>query len=730
MTVNPCLPRMALIWNTSSPTERFPFRLVCCASVLALSSAPLAAQDVSSPQELEDLIPDSAVENPEAWAQQGSDETAISLDAEVPDAETPIGEPLGFDLPWPDDIAIEDFEPLAPEEDIEFADLDLGRAAVTFEGADTERVADNIVLGFPQTEPPFSDRGDFVERYAALSTIEELEDSDANVAQLAARAREDEELLNNLLRVYGYYDGQVIQSIAAVQAGEETADQSPTVRFDIVPGERYRYGNIDLGNLQAAQDFEALREAFEIYPGDYLQSDTIVQEQFDLDRALGETGYPFAAIDGPQLLIDHERVEGDLTLNVEPNGKYVFGEVVSNDPDFLSSRHLATIARFEPGDTYQRSLSMDLRRAVTATGLISSVEVTPREVTPPQGDQPGVVAMDVELRRAKLRTIAGAIGYGSEEGVRVQASWEHRNIFPPEGSLRVRGIVGTQEQLAGITFRKNNFGGRDRVLTIDAYANTIDSPAFEARTVALTGIYERKSTLLFQKEISWSAGVELIATQERPPDVGGVRQPRQTYFVAALPGTILFDETDDLLDPTRGFRLGARLSPEASTTNGVESFYVRSRIDGSYYQSVGDNLILAGRASFGSIPGAELLNIAPSRRYYAGGGGSVRGYGFRKIGPSNELGEPTGGRSVVELGAEARIRTGFLDGAVSVVPFVDAGSVGPDPTPNFEEIKIGAGVGLRYHTGFGPIRVDVGVPLNPDEDDAPIAVYVSLGQAF
>ena len=693
-------------------------------------AVPVAAQDTDAPESLEDLIPDSAVENPEDWAQQGSDNAAAAPDVAAPDTETPIADPAGVSLPWPDDIAIEDFEPLEPEEDIEFADLDLGQSQVTFDDAEVERLADNLILGFPQTDPPFSDRGDFVERYEALSTIEELEDSDANVAQLAARAREDEELLNNLLRVYGYYDGQVIQSIASVQPGEEEADQTPTVRFDIVPGQRYRYGAIDLGNLEAAQDFQTLREAFEIYPGDFLQSDTIVQEQFDLDRALGETGYPFAAIDEPQLLIDHERVEGDLTLNVEPNGKYVFGEVTSNDPEFLSGRHLSTIARFEPGDTYQRSLSMDLRRAVTATGLVSTVEVTPREVTPPQGNEPGVVAMDVELRRAKLRTIAGAIGYGSEEGIRVQASWEHRNMFPPEGSIRVRGIVGTQEQLSGITFRKNNFGGRDRVLTIDAYANTIDSPAFEARTVALTGIFERKSTLLFQKEISWSAGIELIATQERPPDVGGVRQPRQTYFVAALPGTILLDETDDLLDPTSGFRLGARLSPEASTTNGVESFYIRTRVDGSYYQSVGDNLVLAARASFGSIPGAELLDIAPSRRYYAGGGGSVRGYGFRKIGPSNELGEPTGGRSVVELAAEARIRTGFLDGAVSIVPFVDAGSVGPDPTPSFDDIKIGAGVGLRYHTGFGPIRVDVGVPLNPEEDDAPVAVYVSLGQAF
>ena len=701
-----------------------------CVAALALAAPPLAAQDPEAPERLEDLIPDSAIENPEDWASQGSDESVQQPEGEVPEAETPIETPPGLDLPWPDDIAIEDIEQLEPEEEIEFADLDLGRAELNFEEAETERIADNLVLGFPQAEPPFSDRGDFVERYEALSTIEELGSDDANVAQLAARANDDEELLNNLLRVYGYYDGQVTRSIGTVQAGDDTAEEAPTVRFDIVPGNRYRVGAVDLGNLAAAPDFETLRAAFEIYPGDFLQSDTIVQEQFDLDRMLGETGYPFAAIDEPQLLIDHAREEGDLTLAVQPNGKYVFGEVTSSDPEFLSGRHLGTIARFEPGDVYQRSLSMDLRRAVTATGLVSTVEVTPREVTPPQGDQPGVVTMDVELKRAKLRTIAGAIGYGTEEGFRIQGSWEHRNFFPPEGSLKVRGIAGTQEQLAGVTFRKNNFGGRDRVLTLDAYANTIDSPAFEARTVALVGIYERKSTLLFQKDISWSGGFELLATQQRPPEIDGVSQPRQTYFVFALPGTLLLDETDDLLDPTRGFRLGTRLSPEASTTNGVESFYLRSRFDGSYYQSVGENIVLAGRAAFGTTNGADLTDIAPSRRYYAGGGGSVRGYGYRKIGPSDEFGEPTGGRSLVELGFEARIRTGFLDGAVSVVPFVDAGSVGPDPTPDFGEIKIGAGVGLRYHTGFGPIRVDVATPLTPDEDDAPVAVYVSLGQAF
>ena len=698
--------------------------------ILIWTSAPAKAQDPEAPPQLEDLIPDSAVENPEAWAEQASAQSATEADSAELDAEAPIEAPPGFELAWPDDIAIDGFEPLQPTEDIEIAELDLGEAQLDFEAAETVAINGSLVLGFPQREPPFSERGDFLGRFEALSTIEELDGKDANVAQLAVRAREDEELLGNLLRVYGYYDAQVIRSIATPEEGRDQPQNNPVVRFDIIPGERYRVGAVDLGNLDSAPDFEPLRAAFEIFPSDYLQSDTIVQEQFDLDRALGESGYPFAAIDAPQLLIRHDQREGDLTLAVEPGGKYVFGEVTSNDPTFLSGRHLSTIARFDSGETYQRSLSMDLRRAVTATGLVSSVTITPREVKAPAGSEPGVVAMDVEVTRAKLRTIAGSVGYGSEEGLRVQASWEHRNLFPPEGALKLRGIAGTQEQLAGITFRKNNFGGRDRVLTLDAYASTIDSPAFEARTVALVGNFERKSTLLFQKDISWSGGFELLATQERAPDIDGVRQPRQTYFVFALPGSILLDETDDLLDPTGGFRLGLRASPEASTTNGIESFYLRGRVDGSYYQSVGDNVVVAARAAYGAIPGAGLLDIAPSRRYYAGGGGSVRGYGFREIGPSNELGEPTGGRSVVEMAVEARIRTGFLDGAVSIVPFIDAGSVGPDPTPDFDEIKLGAGLGLRYHTGFGPIRVDVGFPLTPDEGDAPVAVYVSLGQAF
>ncbi len=687
------------------------------------------AQDPTTSAELEELIPDSAVENPQEWAEDDAPPPAATLPETTLEPDSAMAELPEMAVDWPDNIDLPEIEPVGQDEQIEFAAPDLPDTAVSTGGI-TEEVNSELVLAFPDDEMLFPLRRDFVERFRALSTIEELSDRNENAAQLGARARADEELLIEILRAYGHYDAQVIRTVSAVPSSKSDADDDAKVRFDIIPGRRYTFGEVNLGNLAAALDAQSLRASFEIDTGDPVSSDKIVEEKLDLDVALGETGYPFAIIEEPELLIDHREQQGDLTMPVEPNGKYALGPVISSMPGFLSGKHLARIARFDPGDIYKRSLEFDLRRAITATGLVSSVTVTPREIEPPSGDQPGIVALDVEMIKAPLRTIAGAIGYGSEEGVRVAASWEHRNLFPPEGALKVRGIVGTQEQLAGVTFTKNNFGGRDRILSLDAYASTIDSDAFDARTVAFVGTYERTSTLLFQKPLSWSFGFEAIATGERPPAVNGVAQPRQTYFVGALPVSALLDSSDDLLDPTKGFRLGGRVSPEISRTNGTQSFYLRSQVDASYYQSIGERAVIAARTRIASIPGTDLANIAPSRRLYAGGGSSVRGYGYQQIGPRDVNGDPSGGRSAIEFSLEARIGTGFIDGAVSVVPFVDAGSVGTGPTPDFNEIKIGAGIGIRYETGFGPIRVDVGAPLNPGPNDNPVAVYVSLGQAF
>ena len=700
------------------------------AAALALLSSPLlaspsAAQDREAAPRLEDLIPDAAVENPEDWAADGvpAQDRSDAQAQEPLGADAPMAQMPDITVPWPEGIDLPQIAPLDPaDEPVEFVRFDEQIPRV--ETGTEERISDQLVLAFPTDRSLFPQRKDFVSRFESLSTVGEY-DEDGNIARLAVQAREDEDLLNSLLRVYGYFDGQVTRTIGESDPGEQG------VRFDIVPGERYRYGAVDLGDLAAADSqFSALRRSFDIETGDLISLDAIVAERSDLAVALGESGFPFAEIDAPALLVDHARDEGDLTMAVEPGGRYLLGSVVSSDPEFLSSRHLSRIARWDAGDLYRRSDQVDLRRAMLDTGLLGSVDLTPVVVQEPGGGEPGVVDIHADMTPAPLRTLAGSIGYGTEEGFRLEASWEHRNLFPPEGMLRVRGIAGTQEQLLGITFRKNNFRGRDRILTLDAYATNIGTDAYEGETLSFVANYERRSTLLFQKPFTWGVGLELAYINASEVKVKGAKSPNIEYLLGALPTYVQFDTTDSLLDPSKGFRIRASLSPEISRVFQSNSTYIRTQFDLSTYQQVSDTVVLAARARLGAIVGADLAAIAPSRRLYAGGGGSVRGYGYQAIGPTNALGTPNGGRSLVEASVEARIRTGFMDGAVSVVPFIDAGSVSRSVTPTFDDIRFGAGLGLRYETGFGPLRVDVAFPLNPREEDSWVAVYVGLGQAF
>lgn len=648
---------------------------------------------------------------------------------------------MAITLPWPEpDVGLPALVELEPDPDIETALRDLGDAPpqVAVDG-DVIKVSSDLELVFPADDALFPERKEFETRFERLSNIERLSsEGEDNAAQLGVRARGDLELLRKLLRIYGYYDAEVYQSVSGIDPGETQAKTEPVVRFEVVPGKLYRFGKIDLATLEdAGADYPAFRAAFGIQTGDPLYSDKILEERTDLDTAMAEGGYPFAKLGEPDLLVDHQRDEGDLTLPVTPGGKYNFGAISSELPKFLSSKHLQDIARFEPGDLYKRSLSEDLRRAVLATGLVSSVSITPRSVRPPSASQPGEVAIDVGMTKAPLRTIAGALGYDTREGPRAEVSWEHRNFFPPEGRLQLRGVLGTREQLLGANVRRNNFKGRDQVLTLDLYGSTIDRDAYEARTVALSASFEKLATLLFQKEWTWAAGVEVLMTNEREGKArnnnNNIATPRETYYIAALPLRGAYDGSDNLLNPTRGFRAALRVSPEVSFRKGGDkNVYARIQADASYYQPFGkdDKVVMAARVRLGSIPGTAIDNIAPSRRFYAGGGGSVRGYGYQMIGPRDTIGDPSGGRSLTEFSLEARVKTGLFDGALSVVPFVDAGAVDTGPTPALRDIRFGAGVGVRFDTGFGPLRLDVATPLNPRKGDSRIGVYVALGQAF
>ena len=560
----------------------------------------------------------------------------------------------------------------------------------------------------------------FETRFKILSVLEQYRGDDANFAQIRRRAQNDSDLVERLLRIEGYYDAVVQTRFEA--DGAERVD----VVIDVQAGPQYELDAIALPGLETAvaPDRETFRKSFGLQPGDIVNSDRIMEAIGRLDGAMANNGYPFAKTSEPELEIDHAERLGDLEVVVTPGGKYVFGSIVMAQTDLFGPDHVQMIARFNPGDLYQTSDMEDLRRALIATGLVSTISVDPVVA-----EDPAAVDIAVNLTPAPLRTIAGELGYGTGEGARAEVSWEHRNMFPPEGLVRVTGVLATQEQSGSIAYRRNNYHRRDNVLNGRTALSVVDRPAFKAQTFSVAANIERQSNLIYQKRWSWSAGIELLASREEDVTGPAGATGKDTYFIGSLPGLVTFDASDNLLDPTRGFRLSARVAPEASLQDG-SFFYVRSQLDGSAYFPVSDKIVLAGRTRLGIIAGAGNNRIAPSRRLYSGGGGSIRGYGYQSIGPRDANNDPVGGRSLVEFSLEARVRTDIFGGNFGVVPFLDAGNVYTSSSPDLSGLRYGAGVGVRYYSDFGPIRIDVGTPINPQPGDSRIAVYVSLGQAF
>ena len=553
------------------------------------------------------------------------------------------------------------------------------------------------------------------QRFDQLSTLNANDGEVANAAQLDRRAREDGDLLNSLLRAEGYYDARVT---TRVEPGAE-----PRVIVSAEPGTRYTFKGVTIDGLAAAGDkAPALAQAFGVKPADPVNSDAIVAGEAALTTRIGREGFPFARVGDSAIVVDHATRTATLDLSIVPGGAKRFGRIVALPGNrVFDAAHVQEIARFSPGQPYDATELDDLRRALIQTSLVSAVEVKPIP-----GSSADSVDIGVKLDRAPPHTIAGELGYGTGEGARAEVSWTHRNLFPPEGALTLRSVLGTQEQLGSIIYRRNNFHARDRVLTAQVSAVHTNRDAYDAKTFTLAGSLERQTNIFFQKTWTWSLGAELIASDERDVIVATGEPRRRTFFIGALPTSLNYDGSDDLLNPTRGFRLGGRLSPEASFQGSVFG-YARTQLDASGYKTIRDGIVLAARTRLGTIAGAPRDQVAPSRRFYAGGGASVRGYGYQSIGPRDPNNDPIGGRSLTEFSIEARIKA---FGNFGIVPFLDGGNIYTSPLPKFTGLQYGTGIGVRYYSNFGPIRLDVGTPINPQPGDSRIAVYVSLGQAF
>jgi len=563
--------------------------------------------------------------------------------------------------------------------------------------------------------------GNVARQFRSLSALLKDGDKAANAAQVKARADEDSALAVRLLRAAGYYDGLATTTLDVLP------DRPGEVHVTLIatPGPRYALGTIVV--TAPPEPARITREALGLAPGMPIDASLIEGSEANASLKLPEQGYPFATLGQRDIALDEATHLGDYTLPVDAGPKARFRALrTSGDPVF-DLRHLAVFPRFKPGDLYDSRKTEDLRQALVNTSLFSTVAIKPVATGETNPDGTEAVDLAITQNRGPWHSLSASAGYATGEGAKVTGSYTWRNLFPPEGALIVGAVAGTQEQGGSVTFRRSNAGQRDRTFQALLSVDRSDYSAYQANTANLSVSLSRASTPIFQKRWTWSLGAEIVGTSEQGAAlVAGGERPRRQYLIGAVPLQLGYDRSNDLLNPTRGFRITAKLSPETSLQGSRVKPYVRAQMQATGYLPVSDRIVIAGRALVGSIIGTATGDLAPSRRLYAGGGGSVRGYGYQQLGPKDANADPTGGRDQVEFALEARLRFGNF----GIVPFVDAGRVGDGSTPSLSDLRYGAGIGARYYTNFGPLRLDVATPLNRQPGDSRVAVYIGIGQAF
>lgn len=682
--------------------------------MMASSSLPLMAQtSPPSQQQEEPILPDSEFEA----RLPGVEDAPADKSAPLPSIDQWIDQKMpaagaAQQLPPPTEPQ-EERELAQPLPPLDSVQVPMQVATDSNPDEKTQAVRYSVVVdGFGKTglEPAFRDSSALIDGDGKADTA----------AMVQARAHEDEALAVRLLYSEGYYDATALASL------DQANDGALKAVISVTPGKRYRIGDIVINAGQTVPP-GLIRDSLPLGTGDYIVAAAVEGAEANVGVKLPENGYPFAKVGQRDILLDPATTTGDYTLPVEtgPRGSFR-GITTTGERQAFGADHMKVISRFRRGELYDSRKVDDLRRALVATGLFSSISVDPVRTNEPGPDGTEYVDLAVAQEAGKPRTLAGELGYGTGQGFRAEGSWTHRNLFPPEGALIASVIAGTQEQGATGTFRRSNAGKRDKTFQAGVTLNHQNYDAYEAYTAGLNIGWSRQSTPIFQKRWTYSYGAEVLLTNEQVVvDPATADKARRTYFIGGLPVQLGYDRSNDLLNPTRGFRANLRAEPEGSL-QGSFSPYLRATFDLTGYYPLSDSLVIAARTRVGTISGVNRDDVAPSRRIYAGGGGSVRGYGYQELGPKDANNDPIGGRSVNEFAVEGRYRFGDY----GVVAFVDAGQVYESSMPQFSNIRYGAGVGGRFYTNFGPFRADIAMPINRQPGESKFALYIGIGQAF
>ncbi|NQY12526.1 MAG: BamA/TamA family outer membrane protein [Henriciella sp.] len=550
-----------------------------------------------------------------------------------------------------------------------------------------------------------------------LSDIQrEIRDSGAADTLFEARrqarnaARKSENYLNSI----GYFAPEI----------SYTVDAGPPYigRVSIEPGPLFTLAEIGLdtgADPLPDQAQTALQSVRTLASGDVAKPESIYAEEAALIAALKAVGYADATAQDRVVIGDREAGTLDMTYRIMPGPRIRLGQVIYPSDARTRRDYLTRLIPYVTNEIYTPEKLADLNRRLNATRNYRFVSVqlaAEARQQLPSGDEVRDVVVQLE-ERARY-TLTSGTSYSTTEGPGLAASLTRRNATRRGDTLTGGMTLAELERSFSVDWRIPNITGFDRSLVLSSELGREETDAFDREAVTVSGTFEVRQS----DHLTYALGASSEFTREED----AFEQRDQQILSTSL--GVRLDYADDPLDATSGWRVDARGEPGVVIGDREAQFFsLNGQI--SAYQPLDQNkrIVAAARVRSGFVFGAALSDLPVSRRFFAGGGGSARGFEYQSVGPEDADGTPTGGRGLLEMSGEMRWRR---DGPLGFVAFLDGTTVSADQGVEFGDLRYSAGLGVRYDTLVGPIRLDLATPIDPDQGDDPIQVYVSIGQAF
>ncbi len=548
---------------------------------------------------------------------------------------------------------------------------------------------------------------------------------------LVTRAQGDVGRLQAAMRSFGYYAASVAVCIDGQPADDpgvpdalaaKPAGQAAAVTVTVERGPLFHLRRVTVEGPVAAAD----RAKLGIAPGDPAVASKVLAAQGSLLAALQGTGHPLAKVSDPDAVETPGEHVIDITFHADPGPRVDLGAITVNGLKVTNDRYVRRRLLVHPGELYDPAAIERARQDLAASGVFSSVNAAvPNQLAPD-----GTIPLAFTVAERPRHAIAFNVAYSTDTGILGGATFTYRNVFGNAETLTFGAALTQAEVNAAIqqpgydfnvTFTQPDWRRPDQSLTWNAAYLKENLYAY-SRSAELAGVtLSRKLT----NQVSASVGVSGVQEQVIQQGV------TQSYELAQLPLGLTYDSTgpDGLFNPTHGVKGNLEVTP-TEPFGGISSFFTLVLLTGSTYVNLAaadGRSVIAVRGTVGSSLGATTFQIPPDQRFYAGGSGTIRGYAYQAAGPQFPGYRPIGGSSLTAGTVEYRQRFGQSFGAAA---FIDAGQVGAGSAPFAGTLFEGVGVGGRYYTSIGPIRVDVAVPLQKRRKDQIAQLYIGLGQAF